>query len=165
MIGDRSSGIRDRTVTIVEAGPDHLDALVPLFDAYRVFYEQPSDLERARTFLTARIRQGESTLFLARLDGDPAGFVQLYPSFSSVSTARIWILNDLYVAAFARRSGVARSLLEHAATWAAEDGAIELALETLIDNEPAKALYESLGWKMATEYDRYQLDLAQVDSR
>jgi len=163
VIDDQSSGISGRAVTIVEAGLDDLDALVPLFDAYRVFYERPSDPERARAFLTARIEGGESTLFLARLDDEPAGFVQLYPSFSSVSTARIWILNDLYVAAFARRSGVARSLLRHAAAWAAENGAIGLDLETAIDNEPAKALYESLGWERVTEYDRYELDL--VDSR
>ncbi len=147
------------SIGIAEAGWDDLDDLVPLFDAYRVFYEQPPDPVRARAFLTARIHHGESTLFLARLDGDPAGFVQLYPSFSSVSTARIWILNDLYVATFARRSGVARSLLKHTAAWAAKNGAISLALETAIDNEPAKALYESLGWEMVTEYDRYQLDL------
>ncbi|MFV1979747.1 MAG: hypothetical protein ACC655_01210, partial [Rhodothermia bacterium] len=95
VIGGQSSWIGARAVTIVEVGPDDLDVLVPLFDAYRVFYEQPSDPERARTFLTARMRMGESTIFLAGLDGEPAGFVQLYPSFSSVSTARIWILNDL----------------------------------------------------------------------
>ena len=31
-------------------------------------------------------------------DGDnPIGFVQLYPSFSSVSMMRSWVLNDLFV--------------------------------------------------------------------
>ena len=148
-----------RSIGITEAGRDDLDVLVPLFDAYRVFYEQPSDVARARAFLTARIHHGESTIFLARLDGEPAGFTQLYPSFSSVSTTRVWILNDLYVAASARRSGVARSLLRHAASWAAETGATGLALETAVDNFSAKALYEKLGWEKQVNTDRYQLDL------
>ena len=41
-------------------------------------------------------------LLLALLDRDgqeiPAGLAQLYPSFSSTSMRRLWILNDLYVA-------------------------------------------------------------------
>ncbi|RZV60292.1 MAG: GNAT family N-acetyltransferase, partial [Flavobacteriaceae bacterium] len=36
-------------MTVIEAHIEHLDLLAPLFDAYRVFYEQPSDLKAART--------------------------------------------------------------------------------------------------------------------
>jgi GNAT superfamily N-acetyltransferase len=66
--------------------------------------------------------------------------------FSSVRTARLWILNDLFVAADARRQGVARELLEAAAQLARDDGAAGLMLETSRDNQPARALYIAAGW-------------------
>lgn len=147
------------TVSISRAGPADLDALAALFDAYRQFYGQPADLARAREWLRSRLRLGESVALLARRDGQPAGFVQLYPMFSSVRTARIWILNDLFVDPAARRHGVARALLEAAAGFARSDGAAGIALETAQDNAAARALYRAAGWREdATQW--YSLDFA-----
>lgn len=123
-----------------------LDAVVPLFDAYRQFYEQPSDLPRARAWLQERLQRNESVIFLATRDGDAVGFTQLYPMFSSVRTARLYILNDLYVAAHARRGGVARALLDAAEAFAREDGAAGIVLETTRDNDTARAVYRDAGW-------------------
>ncbi|QDA56718.1 GNAT family N-acetyltransferase [Thermomonas aquatica] len=131
---------------ISRAGPADLDALAVLFDAYRQFYGQPSDVPRARDWLRSRLRVGESVVLLAKRDGAIAGFVQLYPMFSSVRTAKTWILNDLYVDAGARRGGVARSLLDAAAKFARDDGAAGISLETTQDNAVARALYRAAGW-------------------
>lgn len=132
---------------IVSATPADLDALAPLFDAYRRFYGQPADLARARAWLDARMQANESVVLLARGDaGAAVGFVQLYPMFSSVRTARMWVLNDLYVDAAARRGGVARALLDAAVAFAREDGAARIVLETGRDNAAARALYRSAGW-------------------
>ena len=125
---------------------DDIDAIAPLFDAYRGFYGQPSDIERARQWVHDRLQRAESVVLLATRDDVPAGFTQLYPMFSSVRTARTWLLNDLYVDASARRSGVARALLDAAAAFAREDGAAGIALETMRDNAPARALYRAAGW-------------------
>ena len=147
------------TVSISRAGPADLDALAALFDAYRQFYGQPADLARAREWLRSRLRLGESVALLARRDGQPAGFVQLYPMFSSVHTARTWILNDLFVDPAARRQGVARALLEAAAGFARSDGAAGIALETAQDNAAARALYRATGWREdATQW--YSLDFS-----
>src|SRR6516164_182621 len=82
-----------------------LDVVVPLFDAYRRFYRAAADLEGARRFLLDRFSHNQSVIFLA-FDGDiPIGFTQIYPSFSSVSMARIFILNDLFVSPEARSRG------------------------------------------------------------
>jgi ribosomal protein S18 acetylase RimI-like enzyme len=132
--------------TIRRAGPQDLDALAVLFDAYRGFYGQPSDVARARDWLRTRMRVGESVVLLAEGDRGIVGFTQLYPMFSSVRTARTWILNDLYVAEAARRSGVARALLDAAADFARDDGAAGLSLETTRDNAAARALYRAAGW-------------------
>lgn len=134
------------TITISRAGPADLDALAVLFDAYRQFYGQPGDVARARQWLRERLRFGESVVLLARRGGALTGFVQLYPMFSSVRTAKTWILNDLYVDAGARRQGVARTLLDAAAAFARTDGAAGISLETTLDNTAARALYRAAGW-------------------
>ncbi len=138
------------TLSITRAGPTELDALSQLFDAYRQFYGQPSDLARARQWLRERLRFGESVVLVARRGVALIGFAQLYPMFSSVRTARTWILNDLYVDAGARRSGVGHALLEAAAAFARADGAAGIALETAQDNAAARALYRAAGWQEDT---------------
>lgn len=139
---------------------EDLDALVPLFDGYRQFYGQAADAERARAFLAERFAHHQSVILLALDDaGAGAGFTQLYPLFSSVRTARTYLLNDLFVAARARRRGVAAALLRAAAAHAKALGAIELSLSTARDNHPAQALYESLGWQRDSHYCEYSLPL------
>ncbi len=134
------------TISTHRAGPADLEALVPLFDAYRRFYDQPSDPERAREWLRSRLRFGESTVFVAMRAAALIGFTQLYPMYSSVRTSRTWILNDLYVDAGARRSGAGHALLQAATQFAREDGAMGISLEAAQDNDAARALYRAAGW-------------------
>ena len=134
------------TTDICRATVADLDAVAPLFDAYRQFYGQPSDVPRARTFLAERLANGESVVLIAERESQAVGFTQLFPMFSSVRTARIWVLNDLFVAVDARRAGVARGLLDAAADFARSDGAARIVLETSIDNHAARALYRRAGW-------------------
>lgn len=143
--------------TIRRASAADLDALVPLFDAYRMFYAQPSDPVRARDFLAERLAKGESAVLVAERGPSAVGFTQLYPVFSSVRTARTWLLNDLFVAEGARRGGVARALLDAAAAFARAQGAAGLMLETTRDNAPARALYRAAGWH-EDETQWYSLD-------
>ncbi|WP_226470317.1 GNAT family N-acetyltransferase [Luteimonas panaciterrae] len=145
--------------SIRRATLDDLDALTPLFDAYRGFYEQRSEPELARDFLQARLQRGESVIFLGHIDNTPAGFTQLYPMFSSVRATRIWILNDLFVAPEARRHGVAQGLLQAAADFARADGAARLELETTPDNLTAQALYRAQGWQAFDDTLRFRLPL------
>lgn len=141
-----------------QANLNDLDQLTELFDAYRAYYRQPSDPGRARAFLQARFRRQDSVILVAETEGDVVGFTQLYPSFSSVATAPIWILNDLYVDPAARRRGIAAALLEAARAHAVQTGATRLVLETLPENKPAQALYEQRGWVRDGTW-HYQLEL------
>jgi len=125
-------------VRTVRAELEDLDALVALFDGYRRFYRQPSDVVGARAFLADRIKRGESVIFLAVVAGAIADFTQLYPLFSSVSMKRVWLLSDLFVAPDARKSGAGRALLERAERWAAETGAKGLTLSTEVTNRDAQ---------------------------
>jgi len=103
-----------------------LPDLVPLFDAYRQFYGRTPDLAAAESFLRDRFSHGESVLFLAFAADEPAGFTQLYPSFSSVSLARTFILNDLFVVPSQRRAGVGSALLRAAVDYARSLGAVRV---------------------------------------
>jgi len=148
-------------VSIVRAGLLELPALAALFDAYRQFYGQAADLARAEAFLRARMVADESVVFLARgADSTDLGFTQLFASFSSVSTAPIWILNDLYVAPAARGRGVGRALLERARVHAVETGAARIELSTAHTNTTAQRLYEASGYVLDTEFRKYLLATA-----
>jgi GNAT superfamily N-acetyltransferase len=146
---------------IIRATPAHVSLIAPLFDLYRQFYKQSSDVDGATRFLSERLSRDESVIFLALKDAacsHPAlGFTQLYPSFSSTSMRRLWILNDLYVVSAARKHGVGRALMDRARQFAIETGAEGLALETATDNFTAQRLYESLHWKKDDVYFRYNL--------
>lgn len=137
-----------------------LDAITPLFDAYRRFYAQPGDLERARGFLRERFAHHESVILLAvDVDGAALGFTQLYPVFSSVRCVRSYLLNDLFVAPAARKHGVGARLLTAAAEFARANGAASMSLSTATDNAAAQHLYEALGWKSETGFLEYHLPL------
>ncbi len=142
-------------VRTVRAELDDLEALVPLFDGYRRFYRQPADPQGARAFLAERITRNESVIFLARRDRAAVGFTQLYPLFSSVSLKRLWVLNDLFVAPEARRSGAGRALLARAERWARETGAKGLILSTEVTNLTARRAYETAGWTKDEEFVHY----------
>ena len=139
---------------------DDLDTIAPLFDLYRSFYQQPSDLALARDFIALRLRRQESVILIAERDGTAVAFTQLFPSFSSVRAGRSWILNDLYVRADARRNGIARALLQAAADFARADGAIRLELETDPDNRSAQALYRHMGWEPYEGTLRFRLSMS-----
>lgn len=138
---------------------DHLDILSTLFDQYRVFYEQESNLAEAKAFIEARIKAEESVIFIAYWKGEAAGFTQLYPFFTSVGMKRKWILNDLFVHPDFRRRGVALRLMLEAMDFAKQSGAASISLETARDNHQAQRLYEQLGWMKNEDFWVYDCKL------
>jgi GNAT superfamily N-acetyltransferase len=136
-----------QSVSVRQAVLSDIEEIVPLFDGYRQFYCQPSDEAAVRGFLRKRLEQRDSVLFIAEVEGRAVGFTQLYPMFSSVSMARTFVLNDLFVLPEARKSGVGRSLLGAATLFAREAGAIRLSLSTAITNKAGQSLYEGAGWR------------------
>ncbi len=133
--------------TLRLATPADLDVAARLFDAYRQFYAQPPDLARAHRFLAERLGAADTAVILALgADGRGLGFTHLFPSFTSVGTARLMILNDLFVAPEARGRGVGGALLGAAEAHARASGAVRLVLQTAADNAAAQRLYDRAGW-------------------
>lgn len=150
------------TPAIRRATTHDLEALAVLFDAYRRFYQQPADLAKARAFLGARLGHGDSVIFVAEgaTPGELVGFTQLYPTWCSVAAGPIFVLYDLFTDVAARRTGTGRALLRAAEAHARAAGAVRMDLQTAHTNLGAQALYESLGWKLDTEFRVYSLALA-----
>ena len=147
------------SISIYQATINDLKQLVPLFDAYRVFYKQPSDKEGAEKFLFERFEHGESVIFMAKDNEEAVGFTQLYPIFSSVSMQRLWLLNDLFVMEQGRRKGIAEKLMNAAKDFATLTRAKGLILSTATDNHDAQRLYERLGYKKDDDFVQYFLRL------
>jgi ribosomal protein S18 acetylase RimI-like enzyme len=146
------------------AEPEDLEVLAVLFDGYRQFYQQKSDLQGAREFLAERLKRKDSRLFIAVSDlGEAAGFAQLYPSFSSISMRPLWILNDLFVGPEFRGRGLGHALLEACVADAKQTGAKGLTLKTARDNESAQSLYEKAGWKRDEQYVSYGFTLPKPE--
>ncbi|GAB3506412.1 GNAT family N-acetyltransferase [Emticicia fontis] len=139
-------------IQLIQAELSHVDAVAEVFDAYRQYYGQTSDIEGARQFLAERITNKESVIFLALEDNQPLGFTQLYPMFSSVSMRRSWTLNDLFVKENIRSRGIGKALLAAAQNFIIQQGHKGLLLETTPDNTKAQSLYERLGWVREQNY-------------
>jgi|SRR6185503_339176 len=142
-------------ITVRQAVLSELDQLAALFDQYRQFQGQRGDVTAARSFLRERFDHGESVAFIAYDGATPVGFAQLYPSFSSVSLSRVFVLNDLFVRDSGRRKGVASKLLSAVEAHAWSLGAARITLNVARDNGSAQQLYEARGWKADDQFFMY----------
>ncbi|MGH8241810.1 MAG: GNAT family N-acetyltransferase [Steroidobacteraceae bacterium] len=143
-------------VTTRRAERSDLDAIAPLFDAYRQFYEKPADLALARRYLDERFERDESVIFVAADGGRTiVGFTQLYPAFCSVLADRTFVLYDLFVTPSARGTGAGRALMVAAEAHARASGAARLELQTAKTNKVGQTLYESCGWKRDNDFYVY----------
>ena len=142
-------------IAVRQATLSDLDELAALFNQYRAFQGQVPDLLAARDFLQARFTHDESVIFIAHEAHAPVGFAQLYPSFSSVSLARVFMLNDLFVHESGRRKGIASRLLAAVESHAWALGAVRVTLNVDTNNQPGRALYEAKGWTQDQQYFMY----------
>lgn len=129
-----------------------IEALAVLFDQYRQFQGQVANFAAARSFLSERLDRGESTVFMAFASGGAIGFAQLYPSYSSVSLARVFILNDLFVQEAMRRHQVASQLLSAIESYAWSSGASRVTLNVARTNVSAQQVYIARGWQQDEQF-------------
>jgi ribosomal protein S18 acetylase RimI-like enzyme len=138
------------------ANSNDLDQLVGLVEQYRAFYKQDSNV-KTKEFLTDRFTNNEAVIFVAELNNQLVGFTLCYPSFSTVSLSRVWLLNDLFVDPTYRGQHIADQLMQAAESAAKSAGASRIWLRTAHTNTPAQGLYEGRGWKQDEVFRRYDL--------
>ncbi|MED0681462.1 GNAT family N-acetyltransferase [Bacillus altitudinis] len=140
---------------IVRANENDLKQVSVLFDQYRQFYKQISNVEAAYHFLVERYRKQESILLVAKQGEQYVGFVQLYPTFSSVAMKDAFSLNDLFVINDFRQKGVGKELMKKAFSFANDKGARFICLETATSNIKAQQLYEKMGMTSDSSTQHY----------
>lgn len=129
--------------------------VAPLFNAYREFYGQSSDLDGASECINNNVTLERSTIFVCEEEGTVVGFTQLYPAFCSVEMKPFCVLYDLFVTPKHRTKGIGSALLNHAHAWAKSQGAFQVVLETAHTNTTAQSVYEGLGYELETEFRKY----------
>ncbi len=151
------------TIAIKKISLEEANLVVGLFNQYRIFYHQLSDIGMAAAFIEARLENSESIIFVALNEMQkPVGFTQLYPKYSSARLSKNWILNDLFVDAAYRKQGIGELLIRKAMRFAKDQGSTFVQLETAVNNFTAQSLYEAIGFKKQendTEFFLYKITL------
>ena len=150
-------------VLVTYADSSNIQKLASLFDQYRIFYGQTTDIAGAIDFLNSRLKNNDSVIIVAHESSELTGFTQLYPSFSSVGMEQIWVLNDLFVNPTFRRQNVAKKLIEAARKHAEKTGALRIDLATQVSNTFAQNLYESMGYTKNEDFYHYSR-LIKIDN-
>jgi GNAT superfamily N-acetyltransferase len=146
---------------IARVGADDLDDLLPLLRGYCDFYGvMPTDeqlLALARALIADPDHEGVQLIARDR-DGRAVGFATIYWSWETLNAGRIGVMNDLFVAAEARGSGLAEALIEACRQQCAARGAQRLVWQTARDNARAQAVYDRIGGQRSEWLD-YSLDV------
>jgi len=138
---------------------DDLSQLAQLFDEYRMFYNKSSDISGAEQFISERLENADSEIFVVEDDGKLGGFVQLYPLFSSTRMKRYWLLNDLFVNSEYREKGFSKALIEEAKELCRASNSCGMYLETSKENRIGNQLYPSAGFKKYDEVNFYEWEV------
>lgn len=158
---------KEMTIDIRQATLNDISEVSRLFNEYRMFYGQHSDLEAATSFIKERMNKQESMIFMAawneesKVADTAMGLVQIYPSYSSVSMGPIWILNDLFVDSKYRQQGIARKLMQAVMKQAKRNKILRIVLSTAISNQQAQALYESEGYTQDQSFMYYECNVGR----
>ena len=126
----------------------YIDQFVTIVDEYRKFFDFGLSPNKTKEFFQRLQEKNEAATFIAISEKDEVmGFVNLYPSYSTLSLRKIWILNDLGVSSRFRRLGVAQALIKKSIEFAKASDAIRIELKTEKTNLDAQKLYTEIGFK------------------
>ena len=100
-------------------------------------------------FLGTQLERDDAVVFVAERAGRVVGYVYagIEPQSWKELREEAGFIHDVYVDDRARRSGVATALVEAAAAWLAGRGMPRIVLWTAAPNEPARRLFERLGFR------------------
>jgi GNAT superfamily N-acetyltransferase len=136
-----------------------VEQLTGLFDLYRQSLGQPSENHKCRQFVSARLSEGDTMIFIARHEVQALGFIQLYPSYSSVSLKPVWYFDDAFVVELYRGTGIAKGLIAKAKELA-DSADVVLIKRTLVEQGQVmhekvvqqKVEQEQVGQEILTEH-------------
>ena len=145
---------------IIKANVNHIKQVGELFDLYRQFYKYVSNINESTDYISERIKNNESIIFIAtNKQKEAMGFVQLYETFGSLHLGKIIILYDLFVKKEFRKYGIGIKLMKKSEEYSKSIGAKGIELSTAKDNLTAQSLYEKIGYIRDNEFYSYSFEL------
>lgn len=144
---------------IYKATPADANIIGPVFDLYRIFYKQKSNIKEACRYIKARLEGNESIIFFIKDKERCIGFTQLYPTFDSVNLRKKIVLYDLYICEDYRRKGNGKILMDAAKDYAQLNKFGSIELSTNKGNIQGQSLYEALGYIRDQEFYSYDLEI------
>lgn len=94
-------------------------------------------------------------LFIAEEADNVVGISHLYPSFSSLSLQRVWVLNDFFIVEPLRNQGIGKRLLSAVNEFARLTKARGIELLVEHTNRAAWAFWENRGFKLDEKFRYY----------
>lgn len=140
---------------IIKASAYYEERLSHLFKDYRAFYKKNDGLEVSREFIRERLLKHDSIIFISLIDKEPIGFIQVYPTLSSINVGEVWLINDLYIDEGARGLGVASKLLTKIIDEARSTDVGMIRISTELTNSPALKLYKKLGFEPDNRFQHF----------
>ncbi|MDH5231180.1 MAG: GNAT family N-acetyltransferase [Gammaproteobacteria bacterium] len=131
-----------------------IDELLPLIRQYQEFYKIHSiSDENNRAFFSQFSESNPmGCQFLYRHETSVVGFATVYFTFASSITAKVGVMNDLYVKPEYRAKGIGKKLIEHCYDFVIAQGAARLQWLTATDNVNAQKLYDVIKAKKSEWY-------------
>jgi GNAT superfamily N-acetyltransferase len=148
------------SLTIRPSTSDDVPLLFELIRQLAIYERREDDVVGSEQLLAEHLfgPRPAAEAAVAEVDGVAVGFALWFTTFSTFLTRPgIW-LEDLFVAPDRRRGGVGRALLAYVAALTVERGYGRLEWSALDWNEPALALYRSLGAHLQDEWITHRLD-------
>lgn len=123
--------------------------------------DKPLDLEVVTRGVHGLFKRPEAGRYVVAIDATDniVGQLMLTYEWSDWRDGMFWWIQSVYVTPARRRTGVYRALYQHVLDTAHEVGEVcGIRLYVEVDNQPAKATYESLGMNKC-HYDMYEVGL------
>lgn len=138
------------TVRIAE--PADIDACTRLLNVlFSQEHEFAPDLKKQKAGLGMIIGDSSAgTIFVCEADESIIGMVSLLNLVSTALGKKVAMLEDMIVDPAYRGQGIGAMLLDHACSWARENGYGRITLLTDGDNVPAQRFYEAHGFARST---------------
>jgi GNAT superfamily N-acetyltransferase len=143
-------------MTVERVTEADLDDLLALMRGYCDFYEADTPDEALLALSRALLADpdNEGMQLIARDDaGRAVGFATVYWTWQTLAASRLAVMNDLFVTADARGTGLADTLIAACVDEARAKGATSLSWQTAKDNHRAQKLYDRIGAKRSEWVD------------
>jgi len=149
--------VTNNGVTVRQATIQDIPRLVPVFDCYREHFGQQKNSSAAAKFLFEKFEHRESVIFIAEEQNEIIGFAQLYPTFSSLTLQRVWILNDFFISGQYRQRRIGEQLFSAVKEFSLVTRAKGIELTAQHTNNKAWQFWERQGFILDEEFRSYFL--------